>query len=124
MKKFIAYSLILVLTLGCFDNTVVGPNVTTPINLGNPSVAMNVISTSGIITSGTYTITMDVTQGALYSLQLTHINGNILHNHPFTAQSARVTVTLNYASVPNGAYDLYLMNTSGRELKVPVIIKH
>ena len=67
---------------------------------------------------------MNVTQGAVYSLQLTHINGNIVHNHPFVAQTNQVTVTMNYANVPSGAYDLYLMNTSGQELKVPVIIKH
>jgi sporulation protein YlmC with PRC-barrel domain len=125
MKKIITYLAIVISVGACFDRDVVGPTITPPpVNLGMPSLNMNVVSTSGPVVSTTYTITLDVTQGAVYSLQLNHINGNIVHNHPFTAQSARVTVTVNYANVPNGAYDLYLMNTSGQELKVPVIIKH
>jgi hypothetical protein len=123
MKKIITYSIVAIVTVGCFDSTVTGPQIYKPIDLGPPSVMMNVVSSSGPLVSDTYSITLDVSQGSLYSLQLTHIDGTIVHNHPFTAQAARVTVTLNYANVPSGAYDLYLMNTSGRELKVPVIIQ-
>jgi hypothetical protein len=124
MKNFLTYSILAVIFLGCSDNIPMAPTSTYPIDLGVPSVSMNVVSTSGLTVNDTYTLTMNVTQGAMYSLQLTHINGNIVHNHSFTAQTSQVTVTLNYANVPSGAYDLYLMNTSGQELKVPVIIKH
>ena len=124
MKNFLTYSTLAVIFLGCSDNIPMAPTSTYPVDFGVPSVAMNVVSTSGLIVNNTYTLTMNVTQGAVYSLQLTHINGNIVHNHPFVAQTSQVTVTMNYANVPSGAYDLYLMNTSGQELKVPVIIKH
>lgn len=124
MKNFLTYSTLAVIFLGCSDNIPMAPTSTYPIDLGVPSVSMNVVSTSGPIVNNTYTLTMNVTHGAMYSLQLTHINGNIVHNHPFVAQTDQVTVTLNYGNVPSGAYDLYLMNTSGQELKVPVIIKH
>jgi hypothetical protein len=124
MKNFLTYSTLAVIFLGCSDNIPMAATSTYPVDFGVPSVAMNVVSTSGLIVNNTYTLTMNVTQGAVYSLQLTHINGNIVHNHPFVAQTNQVTVTMNYANVPSGAYDLYLMNTSGQELKVPVIIKH
>lgn len=123
MKNFLAYSIVGLSILACSDRTPMSPTPVRPIDLGVASVYMNVVNTSGLVTSGDYNITLDVTPGAVYSLQLTHINGNILHNYPFTAQTGRVTVTLNYATVPPGAYDLYLMNTSGQELKVPVIIQ-
>ena len=85
---------------------------------------MAVVATTTPSTSGPYSITVNVTPGATYSFQLTHINGTILNNKGFTATAAQMTVTMDYSAVPNGAYDLNLMDNTGRALVVPVIVQH
>lgn len=122
MKKLIAATLLLV-TIGCYSDSLVGPKDNT-VDLGVPSLQMAINSTSSPTTSGPYTVTVSVTPGATYSLQLTHIDGTIINNYGFTATSAQMTITLNYSTVPNGAYDLVLMDNTGRLLKNAVIIQH
>ena len=85
---------------------------------------MSVVSTSAPTTSGQYSITVNVTPGANYSFQLLHINGSILNNKAFTATSSQMTVNMDYSAVPNGAYDLNLVDNTGRLLIVPVIVQH
>jgi len=122
MKKFIAYSL-LVITIGCSSDSPMTPKQPT-VDLGIPSTTMNINSVSSPITSGPYSVTLSLTSGAAYSLQLTHIDGTILHNYGFTATSSTMTIPLDYSNIPNGAYDLVLMDNTGRLLKVAVIIQH
>lgn len=129
MKKFLAYSL-LIATVGCTDiefpttPVVVGGQETgSDVSLGVASATMSVASVSGPITSGPFTIGVNVTPGATYSFQLTHINGTVLHNYGFTATNSTMSIALDYSSIPMGAYDLILMDNTGRLLKVVVIIQ-
>ena len=129
MKKLITYSL-LVATVGCTDiefpsgPVVVGGQETgSEVSLGVASTVMSVASISSPVTSGPFTIAVNVTPGATYSFQLTHINGAVLHNHGFTATQANMSIALNYSTIPVGAYDLILMDNTGRLLKVAVIIQ-
>jgi len=129
MKKFLAY-LLLVATVGCTDiefptgPVVVGGQETgSDVSLGVASATMSVASVSGPVTTGPFTIGVNVTPGATYSFQLTHINGTVLHNHGFTATQASMSIALDYSTIPAGAYDLILMDNTGRLLKVVVIIQ-
>jgi hypothetical protein len=66
---------------------------------------------------------LNVTPGAMYSLQLVNIKGEMVKNHGFTAEEVRVVKSLDYREVPNGSYDLTLMDTQGNITKVPLIIQ-
>ena len=124
MKKFITLSA-LVFAAGCRLSDTVAPTITNSNNgLGVPSSIMSVVATTTPTTSGQYSITVNVTPGATYSFQLTHINGTILNNKAFTATAAQMTVTMDYSTIANGAYDLNLMDNTGRALIVPVIVQH
>jgi hypothetical protein len=48
----------------------------------------------------------------------------MVKNHGFTAEEVRVVKSLDYREVPNGSYDLTLMDTQGNITKVPLIIQH
>ena len=129
MKKLIRYSAFLTL-LGCSDaNYPTVPSITgggtggDGVSLGVASAGMTIASTSNTVTTGPFTISVNVTPGATYSFQLTHINGTVLHNHGFTATQPTMNIPLNYSTIPVGAYDLILMDNTGRLLKVAVIIQ-
>ena len=123
MKKFLSYSVVAIVCVGCFDVGPVAPK-TEVVDLGAPSRIMNVVSTSGPVVAENFTITVNVTPEATYNLQLTHINGEVLHSYGFTANASQMSITLNYKDIVNGAYDLNLMDNTGRLLKVPVIVQH
>jgi len=123
MKKFLSYSLVAIVCVGCFDVGPVAPKVEV-VDLGVPSRVMTVVSTSGPVVAENFTITVNVTPEAMYNLQLTHINGEVLHSYGFTANASQMSITLNYKDIVNGAYDLNLMDNTGRLLKVPVIVQH
>ena len=129
MKKFLTYSL-LVATIGCnhtdFPTTpvVVGGGETgSEVSLGVASTLLSISSISSPVTPGPFTIGVNVTPGASYSFQLTHINGAVLHNYGFTATQPNMNVALDYSTIPVGAYDLILMDNTGRLLKIAVIIQ-
>lgn len=129
MKKILIASLV-VLTAGCSDYTypttptvVSGGGQENEVSLGVASALMSLTSISSPVTSGPFSVQVAVTPGATYSFQLTHINGTVLHNHGFTATSSNMTVNMDYSTVPVGAYDLILMDNTGRVLKVAVIIQ-
>jgi len=65
---------------------------------------------------------MEVTPGALYSLQLTSLEGKILAVQGFTAERVSTQVELDYSRIKNGSYDLNLLDVSGNIVKIPVII--
>lgn len=129
MKKFLTYSL-LVATIGCnhtdFPTTpiVVGGGETgSEVSLGVASTLLSISSISSPITPGPFSVRVNVTPGATYSFQLTHINGSVLHNYGFTATQPDMNVALDYSTIPVGAYDLVLMDNTGRLLKIAVIIQ-
>lgn len=129
MKKLIKYSALLVL-IGCKGDvyptvpTVIGGGETgTEVSLGVASTVLSLLAIPSPVTTGPFSVSVNVTPGATYSFQLTHINGAVLHNHGFTATNANMTIALDYSTIPVGAYDLVLMDNTGRLLKVPVIIQ-
>lgn len=128
MKKLIKYFLLLA-TVGCGQDfptvpTVMGGGETgTDASLGVASGLLSLASTTNPTTSGPFTVNVNVTPGATYSFQLTHINGTVLHNYGFKATNATMNVALDYSTIPVGSYDLILMDNTGRLLKVAVIIQ-
>jgi hypothetical protein len=125
MNKYLKYSIVGLLCVGCFDNEfVTQPIFNTETPLGVIPTSTKIVSTSSLTTSGKLNVTLDVTPGAMYSLQLVNIKGEMVDNHGFTAVQARVVKSMDYTKIPNGNYDLTLMATNGNMTKVPVIITH
>ena len=125
MKKLLILSLAFV--VGCRWDDAISPPVIQGVtfDLGVPSKQLVLVTVvTGPVTAGPFSIVVDVTPGANYSFQLTHINGTVLHNKGFTATAAQMMVSMDYSEVVNGAYDLNLMDNTGRLLKVPVIVQH
>ena len=121
MKKFLSYSVVAILCVGCFD-VPVAPKVEV-VDLGATSKMMNIVTTSGLEVTENFTVVLDVTPDAMYNFQLIDITGKTVRSYGFTADAARVTKTFNFSDVPRGAYDFTLMDTNGFVLKVPVLIK-
>lgn len=125
MKKLIQYSVVVILCVGCFDtNYITDPKFIDETYLGRESASTKIVSLSSNMVSDKLKVTLDVTPGAMYTLQLVNIKGEMLDNHGFTAGSNTVEKTLDYSKIANGSYDLTLMDTNGNMTKVPVIIKH
>lgn len=125
MKKLIQYSVVVILCVGCFDtNYITDPKFIDETYLGRESASTKIVSLSSMTVSDKVKVTLDVTPGAMYTLQLVNIKGEMLDNHGFTAGSNTVEKTLDYSKIANGSYDLTLMDTNGNMTKVPVIIKH
>ena len=125
MKKFIQYSAIVILCVGCFDkNFVTDPKFIDDTYLGRESASTKIVSLSSMTVIDKVKVTLDVTPGAMYTLQLVNIKGEMVDNHGFTAGGSTVEKTLDYSKIVNGSYDLTLMDTNGNMTKVPVIIKH
>lgn len=124
MKKLLSYTTILVLCVGCFDNDfVTKPVFIDDTYMGRESTSTKIVSISSRITTGKIDAELNVTPGAMYSLQLVNIKGEMVKNHGFTAEEVRVVKSLDYREVPNGSYDLTLMDTQGNITKVPLIIQ-
>jgi len=135
MKKLIQYSIIAILCVGCFDtNYITNPKFIDETYMGRESASTKIVDISSttvtdetgsvVIASNKLKVTLDVTPGAMYTLQLVNIKGEMVDNHGFTAGGSTVEKTLDYSKVTNGSYDLTLMDTNGNMTKVPVIIKH
>lgn len=125
MKKLIQYSVVIILCVGCFDtNYITDPKFNDETYLGRESASTKIVGLSSMTVSDKVKVTLDVTPGAMYTLQLVNIKGEMVDNHGFTAGSTTVEKTLDYSKIANGSYDLTLMDTNGKMTKVPVIIKH
>ena len=125
MKKFLQYSVIVILCVGCFDdNFVTKPVFIDDTYLGRESASTKIVDISSTYVSDKLKVTLNVTPGAMYVLQLVNIKGEMVDNHGFTAGGSTVEKTLDYSKIANGSYDLTLMDTNGNMTKVPVIIKH
>lgn len=122
MKNITAITALL-LCVGCSDyNYITGP--TDNNDLGPVSFATDISSISNTVVSDDVDVVLNVTAGSKYSLYLENIVGDISYRHGFTAVHPNTVVTLNLIEVANGDYQLILMDTKGKEDKVPLIIKH
>ena len=122
MKKYTRWAIISLLTIGCYDNNILSPDMTKPMDLGVESKS-TLFRTQRVITAdGHATVLMEVTPGALYSLQLTSLDGKVLAVQGFRAEKITTQVELDYSKIRNGSYDLNLLDVSGNIVKIPVFI--
>ena len=123
MKKVVLLSTLFIMSCSV-DNHPTAPQVIVgDVSMGVKSMSTVIANISEKVTSGKVTITMTITPGAMYSLQLTDIQGNIINTTGFTANTITLVKLLDYTAVPVGTYDLNLMDTSGNINKIPVIIQ-
>lgn len=122
MKNYLRFGLITLFVIGCYDNNILSPNINKPLDLGVTSTSTKFRTPQVLTTTGNVVVSVDVTPGALYSLQLTHIDGKVLANEGFTANKKEQIINLNYSNIKNGSYDLNLLDVAGNSVKIPVII--
>ena len=122
MKNYLRYGVIAFLVIGCYDNKILSPDMTKPLDLGVEAKSTLFKTQRVITTDGHATVLLEVTPGALYSLQLTGIDGKIFAVQGFRAEKITTQVELDYSKIKNGSYDLSLLDVSGNIVKIPVII--
>jgi hypothetical protein len=122
MKNYLRYGFITLLVIGCYDNNILSPDMSKPLDLGVQAKSTLFKTQRVITTDGHATVLVEVTPGALYSLQLTSLEGKILAVQGFTAERVSTQVELDYTKIKNGSYDLNLLDVSGNIVKIPVII--
>mgnify|MGYP003331789591 CR=1 FL=1 len=126
MKNLFKYPLVtLLMVMGCRSDNIVAPQkVIDGLFLGAISKSAIIAGISNNVVSGYLDLSLIVTPNAMYSLQLTDITGKLINNVGFTAQRNLESKSLDYRIIPNGSYDLTLIDTNGNLMKVPIIIKH
>ena len=117
-------SLLVGIISGCVADKMTSPIIIDSTNLGTMPTSTLIVSSTGPNTTGPLSVTLAVTPGAMYVLQLTDIKGNVVRSTGFTAVNTTEVKELNYSDVQNGSYDLSLMDINGRLMKVPVLIQH
>jgi len=122
MKNYLRYGLVAFLVIGCYDNNILSPDMSKPLDLGVTSTSTKFRTQQVTTTTGNSSVLVEVTPGALYSLQLTSIDGKILAVEGFTADRVNQVINLDYTKIKNGSYDLNLLDVSGNLVKIPVII--
>lgn len=122
MKNYLQYGLVAVLVIGCYDNDILSPKIENPLDLGVTSSSTKFRTQQITTTNGYASVLVEVTPGALYSLQLTTIDGKVLAVEGFTADKVNQVIDLDYTKINNGFYDLNLLDVSGTLTKIPVII--
>lgn len=120
MKNYLRYGAITILVIGCYDNDILSPKLNNDLGVESK---VTMFKTQWIITSTGYaTVSLEVTPGALYSLQLISLDGKVVAVQGFTAEKANTQIELDYTKIKNGSYDLNLLDISGTIVKIPVII--
>jgi hypothetical protein len=122
MKNYLRYGLIAFLVIGCYDNNILSPKMNETVDLGVVSTSTKFRTQRVMSTDGRASILVEVTPGALYSLQLTSIDGKVLAIEGFTADKVNQVIDLDYTKIKNGSYDLNLLDVSGNIVKIPVTI--
>ena len=122
MKNYLRYGLVAFLVIGCYDNNILSPKMEETLDLGVSSTSTKFRTQRVMTTDGHVSVLVEVTPGALYSLQLTSIDGKVLAVEGFKADKVNPVIDLDYTKVKNGSYDLNLLDVSGNVVKIPVII--
>jgi hypothetical protein len=122
MKNYLRYGLIAFLVIGCYDNNILSPKMNETVDLGVTSTSTKFRTQQVTTTNGHASVLVEVTPGALYSLQLTSIDGKVLAVQGFTADKVNQVIDLDYTKIKNGSYDLNLLDVSGNIVKIPVTI--
>jgi len=116
---FTLYFLFIILIYSC-NKVQPGPVV---IDLGNKATSTSIEKVEPVLTSGLVTLTLNVTEGAKYSIQLTDLKGDVKYSTGFTADKNLVIKKLDYSDVKSGDYTLVLLVISGNEHKRNLTIK-
>ena len=122
MKNYLRYGFITLLVIGCYDNNILSPKMEETVDLGVSSTSTKFRTQRVTTTDGHASVLVEVTPGALYSLQLTSIDGKVLAVEGFKADKVNPVIDLDYTKIKNGSYDLNLLDVSGNIVKIPVII--
>ena len=122
MKNYLRFGFITLFVIGCYDNNIFSPKVNETVDLGLNSTSTKFRTQRVTTTDGHASVLVEVTPGALYSLQLTSIDGKVLAVEGFTADKVNQVINLDYTKIKNGSYDLNLLDVSGNLVKIPVII--
>ena len=122
MKNYLRFGFITLFVIGCYDNNILSPKVNETVDLGVNSTSTKFRTQRVTTTDGHASVLVEVTPGALYSLQLTSIDGKVLAVEGFTADKVNQVINLDYTKIKNGSYDLNLLDVSGNIVKIPVII--
>ena len=122
MKKnlIIVFSLLTILFFGCrkFEDPIITPTI----DLGVQSKSTSIVSVSN--SDNVVTINYDVTVGSKYSVQIVPFGQDTpLKSIGFTAQSTSETKVYNLTSIPQGNYDIELIDTNGTVIKRPISIQ-
>lgn len=75
------------------------------------------------VTNGPVTISLTVTPGAKYSIQLIDLKGDVKSSTGFTADKELVIKELDYSDVNSGNYAVVLIDIAGKEYKRNLTIK-
>ena len=122
MKNYLRFGFITLFVIGCYDNNILSPKVNETVDLGVSSTSTKFRTQRVMTTDGHASVLVEITPGALYSLQLTSIDGKILAVEGFKADRVNQVIDLDYTKIKNGSYDLNLLDVSGNIVKIPVII--
>lgn len=121
MKNYIRFGLVALLIIGCYDNNVFAPE--RPItNWGETSTSTKFVTQQVVTKTGDISLDLKVTPGALYSVQLLHIDGRVLKAKGFKADQEEETFKFDLTEFRNGSYDLILMDIDGKTDKIPLTI--
>lgn len=94
------------------------------IDLGKPSTNAIITNVDPVVTKGGVTVTVSVTSGSKYSIQLLDLKGDVKNSLGFLADQETIIKKLNYSNLEDGDYTLTLVDISGREYKRNITIKH
>ena len=119
-KAILVILTFIVVLASCQKQDVLPP--VNPINLGVKSTTMNFNSET--VQNGTnVSFKVNTTPGSKYSFQIVNFNGDVLKSQGLVADAVIEDITLDVSKIESGAYDLIFMDTQGKELKQPLIIK-
>jgi hypothetical protein len=93
------------------------------VDLGKQAQSTAITKVTPVLSNGNVTVTMRVTRGAKYSLQVTDLLENELKTFGFTADDTIYMRKLDLTSLKNGDYNLILIDIAGKESKQNLIIK-
>ena len=120
-KLLIGYILLIALfvTYSCQKVDIPAPVIA----LGKESTTTSISNLSTAVTTGEVVVTLNVTPGAKYSLQLIDLKGDVKSATGFTADKEVIIKTLDYSDVNSGDYSIELIDISGKEYKRSLTIK-
>lgn len=93
------------------------------LDLGKVSTTMSFASQIMLVNTNTYSFDVYTTIGSKYSIQVANMEGKVLLSKGLVADEVKENVTLNIENYPKGIYELIFIDTQGKEIKQPLIVK-